>query len=217
VLTSAIVTKVTTEGAFDTAASDTSAATVLGWINESYRQMVAAAEWLRALRTIGTTVANQELYDLADDVVQVSRVAVNGNDRWKIVDVEELLDLKLSGGSGLFGAPGVVAQVYDEASLKQKLQLWPAPTTAGYSIQALCSLLPADLTTSPDTTPAIPVDLHEALADGAIGLGRLRVDERADLAQPYLEKFQAAVGMLVKRRRSRLQSGAWQASVVGRR
>jgi hypothetical protein len=98
--TSAIVTKVTTEGAFDTAASDTSAATVLGWINESYRQMVAAAEWLRALRTIGTTVANQELYDLADDVVQVSRVAVNGNDRWKIVDVEELLDLKLSGGSG---------------------------------------------------------------------------------------------------------------------
>jgi hypothetical protein len=109
----------------------------------------------------------------------------------------------------------VVAQVYDEASLKQKLQLWPAPTTAGYSIQALCSMLPADLTTSPDTTPAIPVDLHEALADGAIGLGRLRVDERADLAQPYLEKFQAAVGKLVKRRRSRLQSGAWQASGSG--
>lgn len=216
-LTSAIVAKVTLEGGFDTAASDTAAATILALVNESYRQMVGDAEWLRVERTLGTTVLNQDIYDLADDVVQVSRIAVNGNDRWKIVDAEELVDLKWSGGVGLFGAPGVAAVVYDEASSKQKLQLWPAPASAGYSIQALCSILPPDLTTSPDTTPLVPVDVHEAIADGAIGLGRLRIDEREDLAQPFLQKFQAAVGKLVKRRRGRLQPGAWQAAVGGRR
>lgn len=216
-LTSAIVAKVTLEGGFDTAASDTSAATILALVNEAYRQMVGDAEWLRVERTLGTTVVGQDIYDLADDVVQVSRVAVNGNDRWKIVDAEELVDLKWSGGTALYGAPGVVAQVYDETTSKQKLQLWPAPTMAGYAIQGVCSILPADLTTAPDVTPMVPVDFHEALADGAIGLGRLRIDERADLAQPFMEKFQAAVGRLVKRRRSRLQSGAWQASVGGRR
>lgn len=216
-LTSEIVTKVTVEGGFDTSAADTSAAVILGWINEAYRQMVADAEWLRAERNLGNTVANQDLYSLADDIVQVSRVSVGTNDRWKVVDAEELLDLKWSGGLALYGAPGVVATMYDEASKLQKLQLWPAPTASGQPIEVLASILPADLTTAPATTPAIPVDLHEALADGAIGFGRLRVDERADLAQPYLEKFQAAVGKLVKRRRSRLQSGAWQASVNGRR
>lgn len=216
-LTSAIVTKVTVEGGFDTSAADTSAATILSWINEAYRQMVSDAEWLRAERNLGNTVANQDIYTLADDIVQVSRVSVGTNDRWKVVDAEELLDLKWSGGMALYGAPGVVAQVYDEASKVQKLQFWPAPTSAGQPIEVLCSVLPADLTTSPDTTPQVPVDLHEALCDGAIGLGRLRVDERQDLAQPFLEKFQAGVGKLVKRRRSRLQTGAWQASVNGRR
>lgn len=216
-VTSAIVARVIAEGGFDTSASDTSAATLLSWINEAYRQMVGDAEWLRAERNLGNTVANQDIYTLADDIVQVSRISVGTNDRWKIVDAEELVDLKWSGGMALYGAPGVAAVVYDEASKLQKLQLWPAPTAAGQPIEVLASILPADLTTAPDLTPAIPVDLHDALVDGAIGLGRLRVDERADLAQPFLEKFQAAVGKLVKRRRSRLQSGAWQASVNGRR
>lgn len=217
-LTSAIVAKVTNEGAFDTAAADTTPAIVLGWVNEMYRQMVGDSEWLRAERTLASpTVVGQDIYDLPDDVIHVKRFAVNGNAAWKIVDAEELVDLKWAGSSSLYSAQGAVAVVYDEASAKQKLQVWPAPTVAGYAIQVLASVLPADLTTAPDTTPAVPVDMHEALADGAIGLGRLRVDERQDLAQPYLEKFQAAVGKLVKRRRSRLQPGAWQAGVGGRR
>jgi hypothetical protein len=215
--TSAIVTKVITEGAFDTAASDTSNATVLAWVNEVYREMVASAEWLRSERTLGVTVVGQDLYDLADDVIRISKVAVNGDSSWKIVAAEELLDLKWQGDVALWSAPGVVAQVYDEVTGKQKLQLWPAPQAAGYAIQALASILPADLTMAPDTTPNVPVDLHEALADGAIGLGRMRVDEREDLAAPYMQKFQAAVGKLVKRRRSRIQDGAWQAGVGGRR
>lgn len=214
-LTSAIVAKVTTEGGFDTAAADSSAATILGWVNEQYRQMVGDAEWLRAEKSLGPTVAGQELYDLPDAVVHVKRVAIGNNQGWKVVDAEELLDL--AWGRASLSSGGAVAVVYDEGSAKQKLRFWPAPSESGSTISALCSLLPADLTTAPDTTPAIPVDVHEALADGAIGLGRLRVDERADLAQPYLEKFQAAVGKLIKRRRSRLQEGAWQASVGGRR
>lgn len=217
-LASELVAKVVTEGGFDTAASDTSSATVLSWINEVYREMVSAAEWLRSERSLGVTVAGQDLYDLPDDVIRVSKVAINGSSRWDIVATEELLDLKWQGGLYLTGSPGVVAQVYDEVTSKQKIQLWPVPQTAGYTIQVLGSILPAALTTAgPDATPLLPPDVHEALADGAIGLGRLRVDEREDLAAPYMQKFQAAVGKLVKRRRSRIQEGAWQAGVGGRR
>jgi hypothetical protein len=216
-LASQLVAKVVTEGGFDTAASDTTSDTVLSWINEMYREMVVSAEWLRSERQLGVTVVGQDLYDLADDVIRISKVAVNGDSSWKIVAAEELLDLKWQGDVALWSAPGVVAQVYDEASSKQKVQLWPAPQVAGYAIQVLASILPAALTTTPDTTPLLPVDVHEAVADGAIGLGRLRVDEREDLAAPYMQKFQAAVGKLVKRRRSRIQDGAWQAGVGGRR
>jgi hypothetical protein len=217
-LASQLVAKVVTEGGFDTAASDTTSDTVLSWINEMYREMVVSAEWLRSERQLGVTVVGQDLYDLADDVIRISKVAVNGDSSWKIVAAEELLDLKWQGDVALWSAPGVVAQVYDEVTGKQKLQLWPAPQAAGYAIQALASILPAPLTTTPtDTPPLLPVDVHEAIADGAIGLGRLRIDERDDLAEPYLQKFQAAVGKLVKRRRSRIQDGAWQAGVGGRR
>jgi hypothetical protein len=217
-LASQLVAKVVTEGGFDTAASDTTSDTVLSWINEMYREMVSSAEWLRSERQLGVTVVGQDLYDLADDVIRISKVAVNGDSSWKIVTAEELLDLKWQGDVALWSAPGVVAQVYDEVTGRQKLQLWPAPQSAGYAIQALASILPAPLTTTPtDTPPLLPVDVHEAIADGAIGLGRLRIDERDDLAEPYLQKFQAAVGKLVKRRRSRIQDGAWQAGVGGRR
>lgn len=218
-LASAMSAKVIAEGGFDTNSVDVTAATVLSWINEQYRAMVAAAEWVRAPVEVGPTVVAQALYTLPDTVVQVSRVSVNGDDRWKRVDEEELWDLKFGRGRLYGDVVGVFGQMADAAVASvQKIELWPAPTTAGYTIQLLASVLPADLTTSaPDATPLVPVDVHEHICDGAIGLGRLRVDERADLAQPFLEKYQAGVGMLLKRRRSRVQEGSWQAPVAGRR
>jgi hypothetical protein len=43
---------------------------VLAWINEVLSRDGGLAEWLRSERTLGNTVVNQDLYDLADDVHQ---------------------------------------------------------------------------------------------------------------------------------------------------
>jgi hypothetical protein len=220
----ALMAKVTGEGGFDTSAADVTPATVLGWINEQYRAMVAAAEWLRGDVTLGPSVAGQGRYSLPDAVVQVSRIAVNGGNRWKRVDEEELYDLS-QGASRLYGdVVGVYAEVADLSVTPavQKIELWPAPSSSGLTISALCSQLPPDLTApavnaGAESTPLVPVDVHEHLADGAIGLGFMRVLSRADLATPFLQKYQAGTAMLVKRRRSRAQEGVWQASVGGRR
>lgn len=210
-----IVTAVTTQGGFDTASDDVSSATVQGWVNEVYREVVAESRWMMAVETLAVTVAGTAAYDLPDTVVDVLGLALadsSGNPGdWQPCTLEDLWGLQ-RGTLCLSGSGGVFAQTAKADGTKQ-VQLFPVPTTSGAVITAQVALVPADLVNG--VTPAIPVDLHGRLIDAAIALALLRLEKRPDLAQPLDARKQEIKDNLVRRRNSRMGSGGTRIRVAG--
>ncbi|WCB94493.1 hypothetical protein DSM104299_03230 [Baekduia alba] len=210
-----IVNAVVTQGGFDTASDDVSTATVQGWVNEVYKEVVAESKWMMAVETLAVTVAGTAAYDLPDTVVDVLGLALadsSGNPGdWQPVGLEDLWALQ-RGDLGLRGSGGVFAQTAKADSTKQ-IQLFPAPTTSGALITAMVALVPADLVNG--VTPAVPADVHGRLIDAAIALALLRIEKRPDLAQPLDARKQEIKDILVRRRNSRAGSGSTRIRVQG--
>lgn len=210
-----IVTAVQVQGGFDISAADVSTATLQGWVNEVYKEVVAESRWMTAVETLAVTVAGQAAYDLPDSVVDVLGLSLadsSGNPGdWQPVSLEDLWALQ-RGDLGLSGSGGVYGQTAKADSTKQ-VQLFPAPTTSGAAITALVALVPVDLVNG--KTPAIPEDLHGRLVDAAIALGLLRVEKRPDLSQPLDARKQEIKDNLVRRRNSRVGSGGTRIRVPG--
>jgi hypothetical protein len=210
---SEMIRAVKEEGGFDSQSSNSSESVILSWLNQRYREMVAESKWVKSVRDLGPTVAGQGQYAVPEDVTDVRTIRVNGSRQWLLVSTEDLWALQ-SGDAWTYGAAGVFAANF-ESDTDPVIELFPAPSTSGYEITALCAVLPSDLTTSPDATPKVPIDMHQAIVDGAIGLGLLRVFERSDLAQPYEARFREAVDKLHRRANSRIGSGPRQFKVAG--
>lgn len=207
-----MVTAVKREGGFDATTANIDDSTVLSWLNEAYRRLVGKARWRKSLRELGPTVVGQSQYTLADDVTDVAGLRVAGSAPWLRVSTSDLWEIQ-SGIRSYTGA-GVFAPDY-QADGTPVVELWPSPATGGDSISAIASVLPAALTTSPDVSPQVPVDFHQAIVDGAIGIGLHRIYERHDAAAPYDQRLDAAVQELERRGNSRVGSGPARAKVWG--
>jgi hypothetical protein len=203
-LASEIVAAVVAEGGFDTTSSQTPAATVLSWVNAKYRQMVADSKWRKAVISLGPTVAGQSQYAVPDNVVDLRTIRVNGSRTWALASIEGLWGLQASDLALSSDAVGAFASS-DTAAGGQVIELYPAPDTSGYAIDGMAALLPTDLALT--DTPIVPADLHQALVDGAIGMGMGRVFERHDAEAVYEQRFQDGVQKLMRRTKSRIGSG----------
>jgi|SRR4051794_9291087 len=197
-----LISLVKVQGGFDV-----DDATAGGWVNEVHKEVVAAAQWMQAEESLGTTVAGQAEYDLAANIVDVVAISIDPGDgsgpgEWKLVGQREIWDLR---GSRLWlrGSGGVFAPWFTSAAGKQ-IALYPAPSQSGLQIMALAALIPPDLTTG--STPVIPEDMHSKLADGAVSLGLLRIEERPDLAQTFEDRKDAMITQLMRRKNSRIGS-----------
>jgi hypothetical protein len=204
-----MTTAVVQQGGFDTDASNTPTATVESWINEKYRELVARSLWRKILVDLGPTVANQAQYAIDADIVDIRALRLDSGRRWLRVSTEQLFDLQ-SDDAWLSRAEGAYAPNF-EADGDAVVELWPVPDTAGQAINTLSAVYPADLTGA--DVPKVPVDFHEAIVSGAIGLGLLRIEENAAAAAPYDLLFEAAVSRLTRRANSRVGSGPTQARV----
>lgn len=210
-----IVSAVVTQGGFDTASGDVSTATVQGWVNEVYKEVVAESKWMTAVETLAVTVAGQAAYDLPNSVVDVLGLALadsSGNPGdWEPVALEDLWALQ-RGRLALSGSGGVFAQTAKADSTKQ-IQLFPVPTVNGAAITAMVALVPADLVNG--STPAFGDDLDGRLIDAATGLGLSRVENRPDLAESGDKRKQEMKDLLVRRRNSRAGSGNTRMRIQG--
>lgn len=214
-LTSEMVAAVKTQAAFDTSGLNVTDATVLSWLNARYREFVARTKWLKETIELGPTVVNQATYTIPDTVVEIralrlgtksESLRVNVEGMWALIDTIAFL----SGPETTAYAPAF------DASGAQAVQIYPTPTTAGTSITALVVALPTALTAAPDTTPVIPIDFHECIVSGAIGMGYQRTDARADLAASYVAEFEAAIDRLKRRSTARVGQGPVRFPVSGR-
>jgi hypothetical protein len=195
-----LLAAVKAEGGFDVPD-----AMVGGWINEVHQKAVAESQWMMRTLELGPTIAGTATYVLPDAVVDLVGLFVAPPAQppatYGRVSTEQLWGLK-SGSSWL--ADGAVFAPQFDASAVELVELYPPPGTSGASISALAAMIPG-LMVSGDS-PVIPADMHGDLKDGAIALGLLRVDERADSSQLFDQRFQAMVAKLRRRKKSRVGS-----------
>jgi hypothetical protein len=204
------VTAVLEQGGFDVTRSVAG-----GWVNEVHRKAVAEAEWQTRSLSLGETVAEQATYAIPDRVVDIVGLYLVSEDGtpgdWRRISTTEMWDVK-AGRLRVIREGGVFAPAFGDADEKL-VELYPAPEQSGVQITALAAMVPAAL--SSGASPVIPEDMHGDLVDGAIALGLLRMDERADSAQVFEARFERMVAKLRRRKNSRVGSQPSRMRVFG--
>ncbi len=218
--TDEMIAAVRDQGGFDNTSLATSQAVILSWLNARYRELVAESGFLRGTRELGPTVAGQAEYALPDSVVRVVRLRVGSLRPFAAMQVDDLWLLQGGNATLESGVDGAFAPSWS-ADGTENVMIYPTPSSEadvtlgdGESIDAVCVVLPDPLAAG-DSGPVVPEDFHEAIVDGAISLGLLRDDGSAGLAQPFEERFQAAIVRLKKRATARVGKGPVQARVAG--
>lgn len=196
-----LVAGVLDQGGFDVADSVAG-----GWVNEVHKSAVAEAEWQQQRLSLGVTVADQAQYDIpggAAEIVGLYLADDRGNPgRWQRITTTQMWDLQ-AGRQQRRGSGGVFCPQFGSAGEK-RIELYPAPVTDGVEIVSLAAMVPATMTSG--MSPVIPEDFHGDLMDGAIALGLLRIDERADSAAVFEAKKDRMVARLKRRKNKRLGS-----------
>lgn len=173
--------------------------------NERLSTMVTKAESLRAIISLGTTVASQQSYSLASNVVKVFKVWIDFTAGTQTYDgaatIEEFIDLAANlattNGNWYVTEPDADADMNTE-----NLRIWPAPSEAGKTINGLVALRPATLTYTSNTTIPIPIDQHPALLDGV----RAELSEgegRQDQAPLWEQSYAAGIEEIKEEENSR--------------
>jgi hypothetical protein len=204
-----LVTVVLEEGGFDV-----SRARAGGWVNEVHKRAVAESQWQMVSLSLGQTVADQATYDVPANAVDIVSLHLSGEGEpadWRRVSTMDMWALR-AGRKHLAGSGGVFAPSFTAAGQAQ-IELFPGPVVEGLEITALAAISPVSMT--PGMAPVVPDDLHGDLADGAIALGLLRMDERPDSAAAFEARLQRMVAKLARRKNSRIGSGTSRLKAFG--
>jgi hypothetical protein len=179
--------------------TDASRAVVLSLLNEQYLAMIVQARWVTEVIDIGPTVAGTDEYLVADTLVEVISLKVNG-------ELFDQLDEgewdKSAWDQTYYRQAGAYGVNWNDTG-QTLVQLLPAPTVDGYTVQALATASAIPILDSATSFPIIPEDMHGSLIDGTTALVLLRVDERPDLAGPFQQRFEGAIVQLRQRKISK--------------
>jgi hypothetical protein len=213
-----LIDAVINEGGFDATTGAVSRATVGSWINDAYRQLAAETNFLKALVSLGETVAGTSQYAIPENVLDVRRITVNGVPFIR-VGVEQIFDARAFGGRVLGDAGGTFSPGYATTGARV-IEVYPTPDTSGYAIDALATVAGVGMVSETDT-PAIPEDFHPALKAKAIAMGLRLIYERHDDADRWELQFSnpgagnGAVEKLKRRGNSQIGSGPTRVRLVG--
>lgn len=222
-LVSDALTLIAGHGGFDPSVAQTSDTMQRAWLNAAVQRAISKSLYLKQIRQLGPTVANQPDYAVDNDVIQVETVRVNGSRPWGRARLEDLWAAEgQPAAAQILGAPGFFAPSWeteaaqDVDDVPHNIRLYRAPTVSGQTIEAICSVMHKQITvaTAANYALQLPEDLAlEIAVDGAVAIGMLRVHERADLAAPYQARYDTAVADLKTRTNSRIGKGPFYARV----
>lgn len=168
-----IVDAIVSQGGFDTT-DGVSRADVAGWAAAAYTDLVVKSRWRRGRVAFGPSVANQDTYALADTVVEIDYLRVDGQ-RYMPVGEDQLWDLQ-NGDDVLTSGAGVFAPGFDDAGVAQVV-VFPAPTQDGLSIEGMCALTPVAFQDDAGFSLITPADYEQPLVERAVTLGKRLEDE----------------------------------------
>lgn len=181
-------------------------------VNEAIRRFAALSLWVTDEREIATTVADQDTYELSDDVIDVLGLMVADSSRWQRASTKQMWGYRTGERSLSVNYGGAFAPRFGPDGLK-KIGLFPTPSESGLSIWALAAVMPADL--SGTDVPPFPEDHEDTLLAFALETLYSEVDENVTTGQYYGQKARAGAEALRRRANSRIGSGPVQAQIMG--
>lgn len=203
-----LVADVLEEGQFDA-----DEAKVLRWLSRRQRTMCARSKCFRRAIQLGPTVAGQPAYAVPAEVVEIREVRVAG----VVYGQGRHVDIAQGAGHYLWlSGTGGIAMREDSGAGVTELSVFPVPTDSGIELAITAVCLPPDLLTTDDTTLVVAPNFHEALVNGAIATGMLKVEARPDLAGPFETLFNEACEELAGQTGRRFRgAGPAQIRVIG--
>jgi hypothetical protein len=184
---------------------DVTQAKALAVLNDRLQDLVTRSTALRAVKSLGTTVAAQTSYALDATIVKVLKVwIVNGTETATYEGtstLEDFVDLTADDVQ-TDGRWYTVEPDSDSSMLTENLRLYPAPSTAGRTITGLVALRPAAVTYATATALPIPTDVHDSLYQGArakLFEQESRQDEAAVPRAEYEQGIKDLLGGVQKR------------------
>jgi hypothetical protein len=203
-LVSAMVSEIKNAGGIDLEDPD---AQILSWINERHKQMCARSNWTKMAVPLAALVADENTYDIDADtlgfeVAEIHELRVDGTPYTR-TGTQSMWDLEAA-NTFATGTGGFYAPMFDPNGNVQ-LVLYPAPAESGATVEALCTIVPADLAV--DDTPLPPSDFHRAILEGALADALALLDENLDAADRYDQRFEVKVEELRRRQNRRFGGG----------
>lgn len=178
-------------------------------LNEGHVELCVRAEWTRALKEVGPTVADQIAYAYPD-ARRILSLSVAGN-TYAPTDHESVLSLRA--GRLVLRTDGVWWLSY-ESDGTRKISLYPTPGTAGVSILAECVVEPAELVNDADE-PAVPSDFRQALVDYVASLTLGRQEDDPEARELHQAEFERQVQRLSELANMQEGDGPIQAQIAG--
>lgn len=224
-LVSDALSLIQSQGGFDPSIAQTSDAKMRTWLSTAVLEAVAEAKWLKQRRMFGPTVADTDEYVVDDDVIMVRSLRVGRTRPWARTTIEAIWYAEAGDAALTRGCPGAFAPSWEEEAdqdvddVPKYVKLWPVPDTAGLNVEAVCAVnhKPIVSDTSDSYKLQLPEDLAQKIAvDGAVAIGITRVHERADLAAPYLARYENGKQQLKARANSQVGGGVRYVPVRGR-
>lgn len=164
------------------------------WLLDRARIMNSAAQWLVREGTISGTGVLE--YRLPADCVKTEAVLIGGLP-YKRVTLSEMDAALAASTTGRLYTDGVDQLGTNSIAI--------TPLLADGKTATLRYL--ADVPNDRSGSPPFPLDIHSALADGAIATGLARMDERFDSAGYFDARFNDATARLRLRRNSHVGRG----------
>lgn len=175
----------------------------LSWLVDRARVLNAEAAWLLRETTIPITTASEE-WPLPDDCLRTEAVVL-GTMPYRRATLSQLDQARAQYNTRPVYADGVDS---DGSNL---LQIHP-PASGDLTLRYIATIpVPSD----PETeSPPFPDDITPILADGAIGQGLARMDERFDSAGYFDARFVDGIARLKRRRHGHVGRGGTSIRVV---
>jgi hypothetical protein len=181
-------------------------------VNRGLRRLASLSKWVRELRQIALTVANQAEYAVADDILEIRALTVGGSAEYVSASLSEIWALQ-QGSKWLSGdAVGAFSDYYGtDPATSHKLALYPAPTAANLAIVGYCAVIPADYANGAQLP--FPSDMDETIIDAARAMAYEDVDENPEMAGYYHSKVNDEAERLRRRANDRVGSNVTRIKV----
>lgn len=175
------------------------------WLLDRARVMNAEAGW--NLREVALPVTSDQIeYELPDDLVRTEAIVL-GETPFRRSTLSQL-----DYARAVHSRVPIYADGVDDAGTNL-LQIHP-PAVGELTLRYLADVADEQSTTGPPLeiptfpgSPPFPDDIHQAIADGAIGIGLARMDERFDSAGYFEARFIDGLNRLKRRRHGHVGRG----------